>query len=117
MTDERHETEIRDALSRLSRAIDVPPPDPERQQALLARFDAHWAAPRATSGRWIWMPAAAALIAITTMLCWVVVRDVSPGEAAGAAERAAVLDPDMDMTGFVEWPGARALPPFESGEV
>ena len=89
--------------------IEVPPIDPEREQALLAAFDAHWAQPRPRSQRWS-LGTAAALAAAIIGLNWLVVSnrpavDPTPEETA------------FDMTGFVPWPGAEAWPRFESGSL
>ena len=101
MTHDPFETRLRDALSRLRQRIDVPPIDPDRQQALLAAFDAHWARPRTRSGRWAWRTAAAALIVVAVGLNWIVATHppASPGESAGAV---------ADSAGFVPWPGSDA---------
>ena len=89
--------------------IDVPPIDPNREQALLAAFDAHWAQPAARSTRWS-LGAAAALAAAIVGLNWLVVSN-TPG-VDGVPE-----EPAFDMTGFVAWPGAEAWPRFESGSL
>lgn len=110
MTNERSEAQISDALSRLRDGIEVPPIDPEREQALLAAFDAHWARPRPRIGRWVWTAAAAASIAVAVALDWVVVTH-TPRDGV---ERS---DAVVDMAGFVPWPGAETWPPFESGSL
>ena len=89
--------------------IDVPPIDPEREQALLAAFDAHWAQPRPRTSRWS-LGTAAALAAAIVGLNWLVVSN-TPIIDSGPAE------PAFDMTGFVPWPGADAWPRFESGSL
>ena len=89
--------------------FEVPPIDPEREQALLAAFDAHWAQPRPRSARWS-LGAAAALAAAIVGLNWLVVSN-TPGFDPVPAE------PAFDMTGFVPWPGAEAWPRFESGSL
>lgn len=110
MTNDRSETQINDALSRLRDATGVPPIDPEREQALLAAFDAHWARPRPSIGRWVWTATAAASIAIVVALDWLVVMQ-APRNAGEES------DPVVDVEGFVPWPGAHTWPPFESGSL
>jgi hypothetical protein len=105
---ERGEALITDALSRLDEEIEVPPVEPERERALLEAFDAYWAGARDTPRRWTWT-AAAAMVAITVGLGWVVHRTPPVPTAPG--------DRPADITGFVPWPGAQALPPLESGEL
>jgi hypothetical protein len=89
--------------------VEVPPIDPAREQALLAAFDAHWSEPPAhdTQGAW---QAAAALVAITMVINWLVAAN-PPLTDAG------LIDPVTDEAAFVAWPGAEARPPFESGAV
>ena len=89
--------------------IKVPPIDPDREQALLAAFDAHWAQPHPRSGRWS-LGTAAALAAAIVGLNWLVMsnRPIVDSEPA---------EPAFDMTGFVPWPGAEAWPRFESGSL
>ncbi|MGB7220702.1 MAG: hypothetical protein WBD07_18025 [Vicinamibacterales bacterium] len=110
MTNERGDTQMSDAFARLRDGIEVPPIDPKREQALLAAFDIRWAQPRPRRGRWVRLAAAAALVATTLVLDRLIVTrapQVGP----------AMSDPPTDMAGFVPWPGAYALPPFESGEL
>ena len=105
---DHQETWLSSALSQLDAEIDVPPVDPAREQALLAAFDAHWARPRSAPRRFTWT-AAAAMAAMTVGLGWFGVYRAPRGvPAAGAA---------AEVTGFVPWPGAQALPPLESGEL
>ena len=89
--------------------IEVPPIDPEREQALLAAFDAHWARPRPRSSRWS-LGTAAALTAAVVGLNWLVVSNTPRVDPVPA-------EPAFDMTGFVPWPGAEAWPRFESGSL
>lgn len=98
--------DIADALLRLRGAVDVPPLDPARERAVMAAFDAHWTRPRAASSRWLWS-SAAALAVVTVGLNWLVFSAPKIAPAAPA--------PAADMASFVMWPGAEALPPFESG--
>jgi hypothetical protein len=89
--------------------IEVPPIDPEREQALLAAFDAHWAQPRQKSSRWS-LGTAAALAAAIVVLNWLAVANTPIADSVPA-------EPVFDMTGFVPWPGAEAWPRFESGSL
>ena len=89
--------------------IEVPPIDPEREKALLAAFDAHWARPRPRTSPWSLGTAAALTVAIVG-LNWLVVSN-TPRIDSAPAEQA------FDMTGFVPWPGAEAWPRFESGSL
>ena len=89
--------------------IEVPPIDPERENALLAAFDAHWAQPRLRSARWSLGTAAALAVAIGG-LNWMVASN-RPAVEPASTEAA------LDMTGFVPWPGAEAWPRFESGSL
>ena len=89
--------------------IEVPPIDPEREQALLAAFDAHWAQPRPRASRWS-LGTAAALAAAIVGLNWLVVSNAPRVDSA-------TVEPAFDMTGFVPWPGAEAWPRFESGSL
>jgi hypothetical protein len=120
MKNDRDDTRISQALRLLRHDVDVPPPDPAREQALLAAFDAHWARARASGGwrkatrvasvgRWAWMTAAAASIVIAGTLDSLVVKN-----APGAGTKPQDI---VDVTDFVPWPGAQAWPPFESGEL
>ena len=88
--------------------LEVPPIDPEREHALLAAFDAHWAQPRPGSSRWSLGTAAALAVAIVG-LNWLVMSN-TPRLDSETAEA-------FDMTGFVPWPGAEAFPRFESGSL
>jgi len=115
MSQPRDEHEIVDALRRLRAAIDVPPPDPAREGALLTAFDAHRTRAGANGGRRVWMTAAATLTAVVLALDWFVMigaprMDPPTTDPAG-------LEEGVDMTGFVPWPGADAWPPLERGEV
>ena len=109
MKNDRQNPDLTDALRRLRSGIEVPPLDPRREHALLAAFDAHWARPRPSAGRWAWTIATAASIAIALALDWLVLKHAPAGEA--------IPDPVVDLAGFVPWPGAYTWPPFESGEL
>lgn len=89
--------------------IEVPPVDPEREQALLDAFDAHWAQPRPRASRWS-LGTAAALAAAIVGLNWLVMSNTAPVDPGSD-------EPALDMTGFVPWPGAEAWPRFESGSL
>jgi hypothetical protein len=104
------DTPISEAFRRLQCEVDVPPLDPGREQALLAAFDAHWARPRPSVGRWVWTIAAAVWIVIAVTVDWVVVTH-APRNGVAASEAI------VDLGDFVPWPGAQAWPPFESGEL
>src|SRR5262245_3387605 len=127
MRDPRDENEIVDALRRLRAAVEVPPPDPARERALRAAFDAP-RAPVARSGRRVWMTAAATLTGIVLALDWFALaprlRQVYGGQGAahveGGSDAGTIdssLDEAIDLSGFVPWPGAEAWPPLERGEV
>src|SRR5688500_6280225 len=89
--------------------LDVPPIDPEREQALLAAFDAYWAQPRSSSSRWS-LGTAAALAAAIVGLNWLVVSNPSRVDPLPAEQA-------FDTAGFLPWPGGEAWPPFESGSL
>ena len=89
--------------------LDVPPIDPERERALLAAFDAHWAKPRQRSSRWS-LGTAAALAAAILGLNWLVVLNTPRGDSV-------TVESASEVSGFVPWPGAEAWPPFESGSL
>jgi hypothetical protein len=109
MTNEQPDTPISDALARMRRSVDIPRIDPARERALLAAFDAHWSGPQPalSSGAW---QAAAALVAMTLVINWLVVA-TDPRTGAGRENEV------VDHAEFVAWPGADARPPFESGSV
>lgn len=108
-TNNEYETGISDALAELRNAVDVPPLDPTREQALLSAFDKHWIRRGSASHRRTLL-SAAALMAITVTLTWFVARN-SPRSNSAAVGQAA------DLSGFAPWPGADAFPPFESGSL
>jgi len=109
MTSER--TPIDDALARLRESTDVPPVDAGREQALLTAFDAYWVRPRPTARRWVWVwPAAAASVVGAIVLNQLAVNNTP--RLGPPVQDAAIAGTD-----FVPWPGAHALPPFESGEL
>jgi hypothetical protein len=113
MANDRSDTHIVNALSALRGGTSVPPIDPDRERALLAAFDAHWAQPHRSSpsaGRRGWTAATAAAVAIAAGLAWMVT-------APPPQTRPAPLEAAVDTAGFVAWPGSDAWPPFESGEL
>ena len=109
MTNEPRDTALTDALARLRDEVEIPPADSTREQALLAAFDAHWARPRQTPPRWAWVATAA--MATLTLALGSIVSQRAPRMTTRA------VDPPNDLAQFVPWPGAHALPPFESGEL
>ena len=103
------------ALHRLADETVVPPPDPSREAALLAAFDAARQQqqppppPRSSTGYW-WM---AALTAASALL-------IGVGIERGQERRrmpAPLASHAVVIGEFVPWPGARDLPPLESGEL
>lgn len=110
---EPHDTYIDDALARLRESTSVPPVDQERERALLAAFDAHWRGPRRRQREWGWI-AASVPAATALAIGWIVLAGAY--RPAPAHEPAPVVEP-VSMAGFVPWPGAHALPPFEGGEM
>ena len=113
MTDDRFDSQLSDALAQLRRTTDIPTAEPDRERALLAAFDAHWARPRRSFRRvaWVWT-AAAASMAMAFGVGRFVVMDTPAWPTTTIA-----TDRPPDMTGFVAWPGAHALPPLERGEL
>jgi len=113
MTHGNQESVDRDLLVALRRLADetvVPPADPAREMALLTAFDsARQQSPRSRGTYW-WMAglatAAALLIAVG-----IEPHRARPGNADLLASHRVVVGE------FVPWPGARDLPPLESGEL
>jgi len=121
-TIERH---LADALRRLNDATAVPLPDPAREAALMAAFDAERRSTRAPIGRpsqgrdrwYLAAFAAAAAVLIAVSVGSVPGRRGSPPAGTTAthtppAPRDVRLEPPND---FVIVPGASALPAMESG--
>jgi hypothetical protein len=109
-TSESHETELHDAITRLRAAVHVPPPDPARERALLAAFDARRQRPTSIKpARWVWATAALLLVSIVGLNWLVMSNSRQSHDAAGDVVSAS--------TGFVPWPGSEARPPFESGSL
>ena len=125
MTD-RHDID-RDLLTALQRLADetvVPPIDPARARVLLDAFDAaQRQVPQGRAPYW-WMgslaAAAALLIAFVVMPAREARRTLPSIQDAGRVHSSAdgpggaPRDPTV-ATEFVPWPGARDLPPLESG--
>src|SRR5688500_15368717 len=118
MADEPRDRHLADALSRLRDSAAVPPLDPERERALLDAFDAHWRGPRRQQREWGWIAATVSAV-MALALGWIVLAGTLRVEPA--VPEAPVPDPAVGesagMSGFVPWPGAHALPPFEGGEL
>lgn len=103
----------------VDRAVTVPAIDPEREAALLATFDATHGSHkvrdtfglprrRAMHSRWLRVAAILILSAGVTAIWF---RTPSVGPESAPAET------DEEVGDFVAWPGAAALPPFESGHL
>ncbi len=108
----RHEERLTAGLRALSRSTEAP--ESGRLEArLLARFDAERArAVRGSARLDRWYAAAAVLVMIVGLAAaWRTVR-AQPGAEAAPTSRA-----QGDGGAFVPWPGAAALPDFESGEL
>jgi hypothetical protein len=108
---------MRDSLRHLRDAVEVPPIDPAREQALLDAFD-HARRHEPRTARWAWA-AAAALTLATSGLVWIAANagTVAPPIAPPVLAELPPPASAAELAGFVPWPGAHALPPFESGEV
>ena len=119
------------ALRRLDEVSVVPPPDPAREAALVAAFDAHRLAPLAQGrprverrGRWdLW--GMAALAAAAAILIAVAIAPISTGRPVSDGTRATHKPPsssrdvhvEQPPSEFVMVPGAAALPEIESGSL
>jgi hypothetical protein len=109
---ERH---VAESVASARDTIVVPPIDPDRERALLAAFDAFHARRRRHAWRGVWT-AVAASAAMAAVLSWPEPRRLATAPAPVTAPSAiASAAPPDDSGGFVTWPGAEALPPFESG--
>jgi len=109
---DRGRDDLASALRRLALTAEVPPLDPDRERSLLEAFDAAQQQKRAPAARaGVWRPAAAAaLLALASTLAWVIVG------RSGRPPATPVVAP-LTTTEFVLWPGAAALPTFESGHL
>ncbi len=108
----RREERLTAGLRALSRSTDAPQPG-GLEARLLERFDAERAsAVRGTARLDRWYAAAAVLVMVVGLAAaWRTIR-AQPDAGAASAIRA-----QEDGAGFVPWPGAAALPDFESGEL
>ena len=104
--------DVSQALQRLRDSAVVPPPDPAREAALLAAFDAAHAQPPAVRARrQFWYMAG--LAAAASIL-------IAVGIGPGSAGRHGLLtspprDVQPEPSEFVMMPGAASLPAMESG--
>jgi len=113
------------ALRRLDEVSVVPPPEPAREAALMAAFDAaRAAAPVRTSRRAYW--GMAALAAAAALLIAAGIAPTSAGRHGSSDGSQAVNTPSSSSRGvqsvqspgeFVIVPGAAALPEIESGSL
>ncbi|PYR87966.1 MAG: hypothetical protein DMF84_29855 [Acidobacteria bacterium] len=98
------------ALHRLAHETVVPPPDPSREAALLAAFDAARSQCRHSWAGYWWMAA------LTTAAALLIAVVIGPGtEQPGNA--GLLASHPVTVSEFVPWPGAHELPPLESGEL
>jgi hypothetical protein len=110
MSDDR---DLAEALRGLAQSTTVPPPDTDRERALLEAFDTAWERKRLAAPVARRRPAvAAALIALAATVAWMVANRSGP---APAPARPSVAP--LTTTEFVIWPGAAELPRFESGHL
>ena len=109
---DRGRDDLASALRRLALTLEVPPLDPDRERSLLEAFDAAQQQKRAPAARaGVWRPAAAAaLLALAATMAWVILG------RSGRPSATPVIAP-LTTTEFVLWPGAAALPTFESGHL
>ena len=111
------------ALRRLDEVSVVPPPEPAREAALMAAFDAHRLAPLAqgrrrveTQGRWdYWGMAGLAAAAAVLIAIGIGSPPRSPATSPALSERSESKGPPPSE--FVMVPGAMALPEIESGSL
>lgn len=101
------------ALLRLADETVVPPLDPSREAALLTAFDAARRQPsRVRVHARYWSISAALAIAAGVLVA------IAIGRGAARSINPSVLPSHPVAVGeFVPWPGARDLPPLESGEL
>jgi hypothetical protein len=110
--DEPTDRDLLRALRRLADELVVPPVDPARERLLLEAFEAARMRPRRSRAAYWWMGAVASAAALLIAGAVLPVRHrqpVAPTHAAGERH-----DPTV-VNEFVPWPGARELPPLESG--
>ena len=111
------------ALRRLDEVSVVPPPEPAREAALMAAFDAHRLAPLAqgrrrveTRGRWdYWGMAGLAAAAAVLIATGIGSPPRSPATSPALSERSE--SKGQSPGEFVMVPGATALPEIESGSL
>jgi hypothetical protein len=113
MTHANQESVDRDLLGALRRLADetiVPPADPAREAALLTAFDSARQQPPRSHGTWWWMAGLATAAAL------LIAAGIEPYR--GRPGKVHLLPSHLVVVGeFVPWPGARDLPPLESGEL
>jgi hypothetical protein len=113
MTHANQESVDRDllgALRRLAEETIVPPADPAREAALLTAFDSARQQPPRSHGTWWWMAGLATAAAL------LIGAGIEPYR--GRPGNVDLLPSHLVVVGeFVPWPGARDLPPLESGEL
>jgi hypothetical protein len=113
MTHANQESVDRDLLGALRRLADetiVPPADPAREAALLTAFDSARQQPPRSHGTWWWMAGLATAAAL------LIAAGIEPYR--GRPGKVDLLPSHLVVVGeFVPWPGARDLPPLESGEL
>jgi hypothetical protein len=98
------------ALRRLADQTIVPPADPRQEAALLAAFDAARRTPSHSRAHYWWMAGLATAAAL------LIVAGIGP--ARDRRTNATLLPSHAVTVGeFMPWPGARDLPPLESGEL
>jgi hypothetical protein len=105
------ELALSEALRAMWAAVEAPD-GTAMEAALLARFDAEQAATARSavrSSRWFGV-AAAVVVIVGLAAAWRTVRIDPERDTAIAAA-------DIETTDFVPWPGAAALPTFESGHL
>jgi hypothetical protein len=114
MTHANQESVDRDLLGALRRLADetiVPPADPAREAALLTAFDSARQQPPRSRGTWWWMAGLA-----TAAAALLIGAGIEPYR--GRPGKVHLLPSHLVVVGeFVPWPGARDLPPLESGEL
>lgn len=130
MTRHEHEADLVDLLRRVDAATEVPPADVEREAALMSAFDAAHRddaatgiAPRLNAARDCHRlgdvirrtrrlaMAAAIILTVAAAAMWYRTPDTVAPRAPTPTVAAA------EFTDFVPWPGASALPRFESGQL
>jgi hypothetical protein len=111
--DDVPQSDIADVLRQLDRSTDVPEIDPDREAALLAAFDARGRLRRPVAGRVRWFAVAAAILIAAGVAVWMRANRIPVETPAPLTSTA----PSLEMIEFMPWPGASALPRFESGQL